>query len=214
LSFNGAAAGALGLDVYDGTFQGNPIQLTIDPSGNVAVYLGYGNSLSSSASYTGTYNPVSQLFDFGSATVGRVVSLNSSNTVLGTSRSTGNLDIPGNILSLGSWQNGAGESVNGFILAFTPSPGSGAAALLQFGSTVALTDWLWSRSVTDGSASQQTAMELDPTNRLLVYSPGTNPTATITLDPANGASFQVPVRFQAAGDVSMGNFQSGPQPGQ
>jgi hypothetical protein len=207
----------LGQDVYDGSYNGNPIQMTIDSGGNVAVYLGYGGSsgyLYSTPSFTGTYNSSSNLFDFGSANVGTVASLGNSNTLLGTSSSTGNLDIPGDILSLGTWQNGAGESTNGFALAFTPSPGSGQAALLQFGSTVALTDWLWSRSVSDGSSSQQTAMELDPTNKLLLYSSGDTSTVQIALDPTNGASFQVPVRFQAAGDVSMGNFTSGPQPGQ
>jgi hypothetical protein len=158
LNFNGVVSGALGQDVYDGTYNGNLIRVTIDASGNVAVYLGYGGSsghLNSYSSFTGTYNSNSNLFDFGSSNVGTVASLGNSNTVLGTSSSTGNLDIPGNILSLGSWQNSAGEPVNGFALTFTPPPASGQAALLQFGSTVSLTDWLWSRSVTDGSASQQ-----------------------------------------------------------
>jgi len=210
LTFNAAFSGASSLDVYQGSYNGTPVQITIDSGGNVSVYLGG----SSSPTFTGTYNPVSQLFNFGSANVGTVAAVGNSNNLLGTTSSTGNLDIPGNILSLGSWQNSSGESVSGFSLAFTPPPSSGQAAVLQFGSSLALTDWLWSHSDTDGSASQIKAMELDPNNKLLLYSPSSAPSATIALDPANGASFQVPVRFMPAGDVPMGNFQSGPQPNQ
>jgi len=210
LTFNAAASGASNTDLYQGSVNGTPIQLTIDSNGNVAVYLGG----SSSPTFTGTYNPVSQLFNFGSANVGTVAAVANSNNILGTTSSTGNLDIPGNILSLGSWQNSSGESVSGFSLAFTPPPNSGQTAVLQFASNLALTDWLWSHSDTDGSASQIKAMELDPNNKLLLYSPSSAPSATIALDPANGASFQVPVRYIPAGDLSMGNFQTGPQPNQ
>lgn len=209
LAFNGGASQLLNADVYSGTYNGNPIWVAIDSAGNATVYVGG----LSSPSFTGTYNSSSQLFDFGNANIGTLAAVNSSNNILGTSSGSGNLAIPGNMLSLGSWQNSAGNSVNGFLLAFTPSAGSGGAALLQFGSTVATTDWLWTRSAIDASTAQQTAMELDPANRLLFYAPGGDTAAKIVLDPAVGASFQVPVRVNAAGDIDMQGFTTGPQPG-
>jgi hypothetical protein len=37
---------------------------------------------------------------------------------------------------------------------------------------------------------------------------------TIVMDPTNGAAFQVPVRVTKQGDIDMGAFTTGPQPGQ
>jgi hypothetical protein len=88
----------LNADVYTGTFNGNPIWLAIDPSGQTTVYIG---SLSNAA-FTGTYNPSSQVFDFGNANIGTLTVLDYSNNILATSSGNGNLGIPGNLLSFSS----------------------------------------------------------------------------------------------------------------
>jgi len=210
LNFDPASSQLLNADVYLGTYNGSSVWVSIDSAGNARIYLG---SLASPA-YTGTYNFSSQLFDFGTQNIGTLSALDGSNNPVATSSGNGNLDIPGNTLSLGSWLNSAGESVNGVAIAFRPAPSAGQAATLQFASPLALGDWVWSRSTSDGSTDQGTAMELDPAHRLLIYTLGGDSAAKIVLDPATAAKFQVPIRVLAAGDLDMQDFTHGPVPGQ
>lgn len=202
--FNGALSGLWNADVYDGS----GYHFVISPDNSVRVYaIG-----SSSVLFSGTYDPASRLFNFGSANIGTVTATNGSTGILGTSPSSGNLDIPGSTLSLGSWLNAAGDSVGGFVLSFNPIQSSEQYGLIRFASTLAQTDWQWSRASVDGSTDQRLALELDLSNRLLLYSPGGDSGAKIILDPVNGASFKVPIRMLPAGDLNMGNYQLGPQP--
>jgi hypothetical protein len=208
LTFNTLASDAQLADVYTGSYNGTAIRVVIHPDGSVQVYVGN----SSSPSFAGTYNAASQLFNLGDANFGTVASVNGSNNVTGTTTSTGNLDIPGNILSLGNWQNSAGNSVSGFILTFSPPYTSGQDALLRFGSTVSLTDWMWSHAVTDGSSAHRTSMKLDSANRLMLFAPNDDTAPKVIFDPVNGSGVRGAFRVNKQGDVSMGSFQSGPTP--
>ncbi|TCO88553.1 hypothetical protein EV701_117156 [Chthoniobacter flavus] len=204
LNYDGNASLAANADAYTG----GGIRIQIDSAGNVSVFVGNSNI----ASYTGSYDAASHLFNLGTGNFGTISGWDSSGHVLGTTASNGNMDIPGNVLSLGSWQNGSGESVNGLFLSFTPPSSSVSDAEVRFGSTIALTDWIWSRAVTDGSTSHMSAMQLDANNRLLLFAPTDDSTPKVVLDPVNGSSFNGPLRVMQRGDVSMGIFQNGPQP--
>jgi hypothetical protein len=90
-------------------------------------------------------------------------------------------------------------------LAFYP-PTTSNPATLRLGSTVSLSDFIWSRSVTDASATHQTAMKLDSANKLQLFSPTNGTTPTITLDPAGQSTFNGPIRIAPQGDILMGQF--------
>jgi hypothetical protein len=198
-------------DVYQNA---SGAQIVISPTGGVTLSRRDGSQVS------GTYNPSTQQFNFGDQSVGIVSANNSSgqsvNTVITggqTTEITGGLDVQGNFLTMGSWANGSGSSVNALTLAYTDTTGGSQPSLLNFNGTRASVNWLWSSAVTDGSSTQMPAMMLDSTHRVLVYgtSSGTNP--TIILDPAgNTTGFNGPVRIAPQGDISMGTFTSGPVP--
>jgi hypothetical protein len=136
------------------------------------------------------------------------------NSLIGGGAATavnGGLDILGNSFTLGNWMSGS-ESVYGFALTYTDVPTG--PSLLGLSTTRSAVNWLWTHPSTDGGADQVQAMVLDNAHRLLLYDPAKQTSAAVTIDPVNGVSSQVPVRVLPSGDVNMGNFQSGPQPGQ
>lgn len=216
LTYNGTASVLDSGDVYQATASnGNITQLIIGYGGSVGIYEGRPGVAVPFMGYTGgTYNSISGTFDFGTQNIGTITALNTNNLILSTSSNIGSLDVPGNSISLGTWIDSGNESEAGFVLSFSPPPASSQPALLQFGSMLAQSNWIWSRSTSDGSTSQQAAMTLDQTNRLLLYNPANQTTPAVTIDPVNGVSSVVPVRVLPAGDINMGTFQSGPQPGQ
>lgn len=208
LTYNGGSFAADSMAIYNGVRDGQSIRLAIDSAGNVAIYLGN----AATPAFTGTYNSSQQLFDFGNANIGTINAQDGAGHNLGSTASSGNLAIPGNLLSLGTWSDVNGDSVGGLNLAFRPSHAVNQAAGVTFASAIALSDWRWSSSAVNGFGQQLTALQLDADNRLSIYAPGGS-TPKIILDPQKGGSFRVPIRINASGDLPMNASPSGPSPG-
>lgn len=230
-----------GWDVYRDT-DGLGIRLTIDGNGNVV-------AIDDTGTYTGTYNPVTFQFGFSGSSPGAVNALSSQGFLLLSSsgysgagngptlESMGNLDVQGNVFSLGSWLN-LGTSTPGLSLTFNDVFGS-QPSLIQFAASRQSTEWVWSHAQLDGNASQAAMMMLDSANRLCLYAPGFA-VPPLVLDPSASGVSQIPgtlqisgtvkvqgtmqvsgtmnvpgtLLIQRQGDLDMGNFTSGPQPTQ
>jgi len=206
LTYNSLASQLAGGDAYEG----GGIRVVISANGSATVI----DTNSGSVLYSGTYDPSTHQFNFGSANFGSVSAVNGSGQILATTTSgsnggSGNLDVLGNMFSLGSWQNGT-NTFPGFILTFTPPSAADLPASLQFSGTVALTDWIWNHANANGTSGYTTAMKLDSGHRLSLFDPGTPGSATVVLDPGQGSSFHGPLRVQPQGDISMGSYQSSP----
>jgi hypothetical protein len=180
------------------------------------------------AVYTGTYDPVTHQFNFGS---GNVVALGSNGTAVvtatdatgrnlaapivdtsgGVTQLGGNLDILGSRLTLGGWQASNGDSIYGLVMNYTDAT-SGTPGLLGLSTTRSGVDWLWSHPSTDGGSDSISAMLLDYSHRVLLYDPANPGTANVVLDPGGASAFHGPVRVQPQGDIPMLQPASGPTP--
>lgn len=118
----------------------------------------------------------------------------------------GNLDILGNILSMGSLTDDSNSP--GLTLSFSDN-GSGAngyQSTVMFAGGRPVTNWLWSHAVGATGSDTVPMMSLDSQNRLILYNP-TDPTQPpLILDPAGQTSYLAP-----QGDLSMGEFTHTPQ---
>jgi len=188
-------------------------QISISPTGATTITRANGTTVA------GTYNSATQSFNFGDNNIGSIAALDSTGRPMttlinggGTTNFNGGLDVQGNTFSLGTWMNGS-ESVYGFALTYADAP-TGTASQLGLATTRSAVNWLWAHPSTDGGTDQVISMVLDNAHRLLLYNPTAQTAPAVMIDPANAASFQIPVRVQPAGDINMGTFQAGPQPGQ
>lgn len=195
-----------GVDTYRGAL-GQSVSIS---GSNVTFYDANGNVVG-----TGTYNSATHQFSFGGG--GNTISIpgtGGTTTVTATDSQghnlasvttiNGELDVPGNSFTLGTWVDWSGVSIPGFSLSFTPPTDN--PAMLRFGSPIAYTSWVWSHAVTDGASEHQPVMQLDPYHRLLLFSPtdGNNP--TIIFDPAGGSVINGPIQIAPQGDILMGEF--------
>ena len=217
-AYNSMLSGSAG-DVY---LSGTGQTLTIAPDNTVAFNTATYTD-GSGATFNGTYNPDTRQFNFGA---GNTVSLGNGNNAVITATDTGghnlavstgtssggsftdvagNLDIHGNTFTLGSWIDSSQASNPGLLLSFTP-PGSGQQALLRSGSSLATTNWIWSHAVTDGSATHQTVMQLDSSNRLSLFAPTDGTTPAIIFDPAGVSYINSAIQIAPQGDILMGDF--------
>ena len=107
------------------------------------------------------------------------------------------------------------ESVYGLAITYTDAS-SGTPGQISLSTTRSSVSWLWAHPSTDGGTDSVAAMQLDSLHRFYLYSPNSTTQAApaVKIDPASAASFQIPVRFQPAGEIGMGSFTNGPQPGQ
>jgi hypothetical protein len=173
-----------------------------------------------SAPIAGTYDTASYQFNFSGQNVGIIAAVDSNGTVMippslfgggpgGTTGSKtmellGNLDVHGNIFSLGSWLDGSGNSLNAFTISFSNALGS-TPSLLNLSTTRQSMDWIWSHADADGSSNQITTMKLDSRHRLILYDPANPISPTIILDPGGKS------HIEPQGDLSMGEFTQQPQ---
>ncbi len=138
----------------------------------------------------------------GNSTGGHVAA-----TGLGLQSINGDLDILGNILSMGSLtgiQNTAGLTV-GFSDILNSTSGI-RSATVQFGVGRQNSNWLWSRATTDGSMSSVPMMKLDSQHQLMLYSPSDPNVPAVTISPTGESSFNGPVHLKPQGDLGMGAF--------
>ena len=125
----------------------------------------------------------------------------------------GDIDIFGNILSLGALSDDADAA--GLTMSFSDD---GTTASLNMALARPSSAWIWSHSTSPGSTTLVNAMKLDASHRLDLYDPANTSTPAIKLDPAGkssvNADFSVHgvLRTGAHGDLSMGGFTNGPQP--
>ena len=125
---------------------------------------------------------------------------------------SGNLDIPGNLLTLGSLNGDAAAS--GLTLQFSDSMngnGDNVALLRQeLGRNAA--QWSWWRASPVNGAGTVPVMALDSAWGLTLYDPANPASASIKLNPSGASSFKGPLRVAPAGDIDMGEFTNGPMP--
>lgn len=125
----------------------------------------------------------------------------------------GDIDIFGNVLSLGSLSNDPDAA--GLTMSFSDN---GTTASLSLALARPSSEWTWSHATTPGGSSAELMMKLDAANSLSLFDPANAGSAGIKLDPAGKSDFKADVsvqgtlRVQARGDLSMGSFTSGPQP--
>ncbi len=205
-------------DVYVGAGSGQ--QLVIDADNNVV----YNNPQTGVSNLYGQFNGTDFTFLRGLPTGETMVA--DTNTTgdsgigsAGAITELQSLDILGNILSLGQWQNNA--NVAGFTLQF--SDAAPTEALPNGASTVAFVQsrqnagWLWEHATTTPNHVAP-SMNLDSANRLSLFDPaavGSNLQPTLVLDPSGEgvsqlgkASVDVMILNQASGGISMGVFTS------
>ncbi len=116
---------------------------------------------------------------------------------------TGDLDIRGGILSLGSWR--PPESANaGLTIEYRETPGHPATISLT-GSRQS-TSWLWSHAISDGESNTQRAMLLGSGNALTLYDPqpvDPQRPKNIELKPGGISDIHGVLRVQPGGDIPM-----------
>lgn len=131
---------------------------------------------------------------------------------------TGDLDILGNLFSMGSLANDANTAGLTIVFQDDLNAQPGPAATVGFTASRPLTHWLWSRASTTDPNGTVPMMQVDTSHRLNLFDP-TNATlpAAIVLDPGNGTStFTGPVQFNGRvrvpeqGDIGMGEFTTQP----
>jgi hypothetical protein len=127
----------------------------------------------------------------------------------------GNMDIFGNVVNLGTWQGDPTRA--GMSLSFADQPPggtSGAPSTISLVANRPLNQWMWSHA-TSTFTSTMPMMQLDPANRLTLYSP-VDGTVQVVLDPVGTSTFhgtvsvQGPLHVQQRGDLTMGAFTNGP----
>lgn len=228
LTFNSVASSVSGSnpqgdDVYTDA-NGSSIKAVVGSNGSVVLYAADGTQ------YAGTYSASTGVFTITGQPEGAVVALNSSGspahrqstsatgTAGGVSSFLGSVDIQGDYLTLGSWKDNSGYSVEGLSISFADVQNP-QTTFIRFAAVRNSTTWIWSHADSDGSGAQDAIMQLDISNRLQLFDPGaqtggTTAQPTIILDPAaSGTSqFKGAVLIAPQGDLDMGQFKTGSAP--
>ena len=125
----------------------------------------------------------------------------------------GDIDIFGNVLSLGALQND--PDVAGLTMSFADDLTTSSLSMALARPSSA---WTWSHPGSLNSSVLLPAMKLDASHRLGLYDPVDTSAPAILLDPAGKSNFKADVsvqgtlRVKARGDLGMGSFTNGPQP--
>ena len=176
-------------------------RLSIGPGGAVTYSDRTNGVFNATGTYAnGSYTPISGGGTFATGTV------------------SSDLDILGNVLSLGSLADD--HNTAGLTLSFRDDTShSPPTATIGLTASRPLAHWLWARtSSPDPNANTVLMMQLDSTHRLSLFDPAdaTQP-AAIVLDPGSGTStfrgpvqFKGPVRVLPQGDIGMGEFTYSP----
>jgi len=110
-------------------------------------------------------------------------------TVSGDFTATGNADIQGNTISLGT---------NGSYAGWQALYGDATSSTVEFDASHATNTWKWQQN---GASSLQIQMKLDNNNNLVIYSTGSSPTAKITLNPGGTSTFTGSVTLNGTGNT-------------
>jgi hypothetical protein len=175
--------------------------------------------------YTGAYTPSTSSsgpgsFSFSGNSPGTVTAINNEGSggaggnpiTSGTGTTiSGDLDIVGNFLTMGTWITSGSNSVNALAVSYVDTQ-NGNPSLLRFAGTRESLDWIWSEATTDNGDPQISMMELDPSHRLILHDTTSQNIPSITLDPTGPSKFKNPVLIAPQGDIGMGVFTSGTSP--
>lgn len=209
--FTGADANG---DHYAGYYAGQ--QITIDTSGRDGAGIvtlndplhpnGIGES-----TFAGTYYNNGFQLGAGSPEVfsgdkeGAVI----ASSGLSLSTTGADLDVLGNLFSLGSLANS--PKTVGLTLSFSDD-----LTTAHLGSALSrpLAEWVWSHADSSSPTTGIPMMKLDSGNRLSLFDPTDRAKTAIFLnpDPAVGSRINGPLRIPRAGDLDMGIFTNGPKP--
>lgn len=128
---------------------------------------------------------------------------------------SGDLDITGNILTMGALTNDA--AIAGLTTQFWDIPQSGQAAV-AFALGRPLAEWTWYHAGETGTDPAVPMMKLDQASRLSLFDPASPSQGAIELNPSGTSIFSGAVSIggnlliQPQGDLLMGGFTSGPHP--
>ena len=128
------------------------------------------------------------------------------------------LDITGNVISLGSWYpNGSTAGLTlqyseQFRLPGATDPSASGNALIYLTGSRQNTSWLWNHAASDGGSANVPMMLLAGADHSLTFydQTATTPTPTIILNPSGRSRFDKPIRIAPQGDLDMGEFVHGP----
>jgi hypothetical protein len=122
---------------------------------------------------------------------------------------SGNLDIPGNVLTLGSLNGDAATA--GLMLKFSDT---GSQALLSTTLERDAAQWSWWRMNPNDPAATVPVMAVDSAFGLVLYDPAGSSQAGVVLNPAADgvSSLRGVLRVRPGGDIPMGIFQEGDPP--
>ena len=218
-----------GVNIYRDTL-GLGLSVSVSPATDPnATVLSVSFNRADGQQLAGTFDPASGALTLTGGDPGSVLALDANGNAYdpsGTNQSAGgtlgasheitnilgSLDVHGNSLTLGSWMNAQGQSLNGLGLTFADASGNHPAAI-DFSAARAPTEWTWSQATsTDGTSTTPpvTRMRLDAAGRLILYDPAHPGTPTMILDPggqdvapgAAGRSFHGAVHGKAGDAVS------------
>ena len=210
-----SAVGGSSYDAYFGAQSGQALYIYGD-----SVWLSdpYNNVTTSGTYAAGAFQflgagDVVQAGDAGGVVIAIDPQARTQNMAAG-SNVNGNMDVFGNLFTLGTWTGD--PSTSGLCLSFQDQPpgSSGVPATISLVANRASNQWMWSHA-TSSFTSTMPMMKLDAANCLTLYS-SVDGTAQIVLNPQGSSTFQGavtmqgPVHIQQRGDLTMGGFTSGP----
>ena len=123
---------------------------------------------------------------------------------------SGDLDILGNLLSLGAWSNDPNTA--GLTISYVDSNvGSGQyAATVGFNSSRPSSTWVWSSGEGSSSTNAVSVMALDASHRLSLFNSSSPGQAGVILNPNGQSYFKSPLHIEPQGDLNMGEFTQQP----
>jgi hypothetical protein len=164
------------------------------------------SGLSSGPAHTGTYYNGHFTMDSGPAiTPGNTIGEQVAATGLTLSTTTHDLDVVGNLFSLGSLNTDA--NVVGLTLQFLDT---GTVARLHSVLSRPQAEWIWNRATGSAVLTPIPMMKLGMGNTLTIFHPVDATYAPIILNPAGRSRFDGPIRIAPQGDLDMGEFTHGP----
>lgn len=190
-------------DHYTGYYTGQQITIAHgrDGYGVVTLTMQSGGTL-----HAGTYyNNAFQMASGPAVASGDKAGTYIAPTGLSLSTTGADLDVLGNLFSLGSLKSNA--NMVGLTLQFADVDGT---AKLYSTLSRPEAEWIWNRADASPTSIAIPMMKLGSGNTLTLFDPWDSTHAPIILNPAGRSRFDGPIRIEPQGDLDMGEFRHGP----